>query len=132
MTAVSRHLVCLGVLFYTLPAMPFFAESKPSNEAKSERLPPGWEGSAPRDEIRPTFSYDPKGGRKSGGAFVIVTGDSVAEHGWFRKAFAVTGGKSYRFSAVRRTENVAVPRRSAIVRIVWQDDDGKAVKADVP
>src|SRR5262245_16122929 len=98
MTAVSRRFVCLGVLLsLALPAMPFFAESKPSAEAKADRLPPGWEATSPRDEIRPTFSYDPKGGPNGKGAFVITAADSIGQHGWCQKAFPVTGGKFYRF-----------------------------------
>jgi predicted amidohydrolase/putative intracellular protease/amidase len=132
MTAVSRRFVCLlAVLSLALPAMPFFAES-PSSKDKGGRLPPGWEGAAQRDEIRPSFSYASKGGPRGDGAFVITASDSVAQHGWCQKAFDVVGGKSYRFSAARKTVNVAVPRRCAVVRIVWQDDNGKPVRADVP
>ncbi len=100
--------------------------------AESTRLPAGWGPASPREEIRPTFAFDPAGGPKGGGAFVITAGDSVGYHGWVRKAFPVTGGTFYRFEAARKTERVAVPRRSAVVRIVWQDDTGKAVLADVP
>src|SRR6476661_8286702 len=118
MTASSRRLLCLAFFFVVLP----FSGSQPqSKETKSDRLPPGWDTFAQRDEIRPTFSFDPRGGPHGDGAFVITTGDSVGQHGSFRKAFDVTGGTYYRFSAVRQTDHVAVPRRCAIVRIVWKD-----------
>jgi len=99
---------------------------------RGEPFPAGWQAAAPREEIRPSFAFDARGGPQRNGAFVIVTGDSVAQHGWFQKAFPVDGGKFYRFEAVRRTENVAVPRRCAPVRVVWQDAAGKAVRADPP
>jgi predicted amidohydrolase len=56
----------------------------------------------------------------------------IGYHGWFEKRFAVEGGKTYGFQVERQTENVKTPRRSAIVRIVWQDDQGRAVTADPP
>jgi len=98
----------------------------------ADPFPSGWEAAAQREEIRPTFSYEPKGGPKGDGAFVIATDDSPAQQGRFQKSFSVSGGKFYRFDALRKTEHVEVPRRSAIVRIVWQDSAGKAVSADPP
>lgn len=49
-----------------------------------------------------------------------------------QKTFTVIGGRHYRFSALRKVENVAVPRRSAVVRIVWQDDAGRPVPLSQP
>ena len=40
----------------------------------------------------------------------------------------MTGGEHYRFSAWRRTENVSVPRRSVLARVLWRDETGKEVK----
>lgn len=95
-------------------------------------LPEGWSLEAARDEIRPRGSYDPRGGSRKTGALILDAGDSVAQHGWFQKTFPVEGGKHYRFHALRAMERVALPRRSGPVRIVWQDAEGKPVKADVP
>jgi len=36
----------------------------------------------------------------------------------------VTGGQYCRFTARRRTENVAVPRRSVLARVLWRNDAG--------
>ncbi|MEI7809588.1 MAG: carbon-nitrogen hydrolase family protein, partial [Verrucomicrobiota bacterium] len=52
--------------------------------------------------------------------------------GWFQKSFAVKGGDFYRFDAIRKTSGVAVPRRSALVRVSWQNEAGRMVSADVP
>lgn len=98
----------------------------------SESFPTGWQAMAAREEIRPTFAFDARRGPQQNGAFVIATAASAAEHGWFQKAFPVRGGKSYRFEAARKVENVAVPRRCAPVRIAWQDAAGKPVRADPP
>ena len=96
-------------------------------------LPPeGWEIAAPRDEIRPAFSYDPKGGPNHHGSFVIVHDAREGLDGWFQKSFPVTGGECYRFQAVRKTRGVKVPRRSALTRVVWSDAAGRVVSADVP
>src|SRR4051794_4538940 len=115
MTATSRRFVPVAAWLSLLLATPFFAESPSAKKDGGDRLPPGWYTFAQRDEIRPTFSFDPKGGPNGDGVFVIATGDSVGQHGSFQKAFPVAGGIYYRFSAVRQTDNVAVPRRCAIV-----------------
>src|SRR5262249_34078362 len=80
----------------------------------------------PRDEIRPGFSCDPKGGPKNNGSLVIAADDREGLHGWWQKTFPVVGGHYYRFQAVRKVKDVKVPRRSAAVRIVWQDEKGKS------
>jgi predicted amidohydrolase len=97
-----------------------------------EAIPAGWKAVSPRDEIRPRFSFSPTGGPKKDGALIIVADDREGLHGWFEKSFPVTGGKHYQFSAVRKVEHVALPRRSALARVVWQDDKGKPVLADPP
>ncbi len=97
-----------------------------------EALPPGWIALSPRDEIRPAFSYDPDGGPRQNGGFVIAHDPREGLDGWFQKSFPVSGDEWVRFRAVRKTEGVAGPRRSALVRVLWQDDAGKRVSADVP
>jgi predicted amidohydrolase len=52
--------------------------------------------------------------------------------GWFQKTYQLSGGKFFRFDAVRKLTNVAVPRRSAVVRILWQNAAGEMVAADIP
>lgn len=94
--------------------------------------PAGWSSQSPRDELRPEFSYDPQGGPNRKGAFVIEHDKRDGLHGWWQQTLPVTGGKHYRFSAVRKATNVAVPRRSAVVRILWQDDAGKPVPMSEP
>ena len=95
-------------------------------------FPPGWTTVSPRDEIHPAFSYEPKGGPKQAGSFVVTHDQRDGLDGWFQKSFPVTGGEFYSFHAVRKTFDVAVPRRSTLVRVIWQDQAGKTVPADVP
>lgn len=92
----------------------------------------GWQTVAPRDEIRPAFSFEPKGGPKQAGSWVVTHDRREGLDGWFQKSFAVRGGEFYRFHLVRKTRHVAVPRRSALVRVRWQDEAGHMVSADVP
>lgn len=96
------------------------------------QAPDGWEQKSPRDEIKPNFTFDAKGGPKKSGAFVITSDKIEGLHGWWQKSFPIVGGKHYSFSAVRRTEHVAVPRHSAVARVLWQDDKGQAVYVDPP
>ncbi|MFO0849774.1 MAG: carbon-nitrogen hydrolase family protein [Gemmataceae bacterium] len=95
-------------------------------------LPAGWTAAAPRDELRPAIVFDPAGGPKKTGAFVFTADGRDGLHGWVEKAFPVTGGKHYHVHAVRKATDVAVPRRSAVVRVRWTDDAGKAVPMSEP
>ena len=95
-------------------------------------LPDGWAAVSPRDEIRPEFSFEPNGGAKQAGSFVITHDRREGLDGWIQKSFAVTGGEFYRVSALRKTHDVAVPRHSALMRVLWRDDADKPVRADAP
>lgn len=92
--------------------------------------PEGWQVESPREEICPEFRYDPQGGPEGQGAFLIIADDREGLDGGWSKMFPVEGGRYYRFHAVRKTENVTVPRRSAVVKITWLDSAGKRVKYD--
>ncbi len=94
--------------------------------------PSGWTAQSPREEIRPEFAWDASGGPEKSGCFVITHDDREGLDGWFQKSFSVTRGQFVRFHAVRRTSGVSVPRRSALVRVLWRDDAGKMVSATVP
>lgn len=92
----------------------------------------GWQATAPRDEIRPMFSYAPTGGRDGGGRLIITADRREGLDGSWRKPLPVQGGRTYRFHAVRRIENVAVPRRSAVARLLWRDEKGAPTPCDRP
>ena len=87
-----------------------------------------WATVAPREEIRPQFQRTEAGGKSGHGALVIRADEREGLHGWWQKTFPVSGGQHYRFSAWRRTDNVAVPRRSVLARVLWRADAGKEVK----
>src|SRR6266568_4855059 len=87
-----------------------------------------WTSAAPREEIRPRFQQEETGGKSGHGALIIRADERDGLHGWWQKTFSVTAGRHYRFSAWRRTENVAVPRRSVLARVLWRDDAGNEVK----
>src|SRR5262249_11123590 len=65
-------------------------------------------------------------------AFVITADRRDGLDGWWTKTFPVSGGKHYRFQALYRARDVAVPRRSVLVKINWQDADGKHVPLHEP
>jgi predicted amidohydrolase len=90
--------------------------------------PDEWTTVAPREEIRPQFQQTETGGKSGHGAFSIRADEREGLHGWWQKAFSVTAGQHYRFSAWHHEENIAVPRRSVLARVLWRDDAGKEVK----
>lgn len=95
--------------------------------AKPLTAPEGWQTAAPRDEIRPEFSFQPNAGADGQGSFVIQADGREGLDGYWTKTFSIEGGRHYRFSALRKLKNVESPRRSAVARISWQDDKGRSV-----
>src|SRR6266516_2878568 len=79
--------------------------------------PDGWQPASPREEIKPEFSFDPKGGPKGDGSFTIRADKRDGLHGWWQKTVPIHGGKFYQFRAVRKVRDVEAPRHRAIARI---------------
>jgi predicted amidohydrolase len=94
--------------------------------------PKGWTTQAPREEVRPGFSYDPAGGPEGNGCLVISADDRPGLIGYWQKAYPIQGGHYYQFSSLRRTVGVKVPRRVAVARVLWQDENGRHVLHDEP
>jgi predicted amidohydrolase len=94
--------------------------------------PDGWTGTAARQEIRPTFEFKKDGGPTGNGSLIIRADEREGLDGHWTKTFAVKGGQTYRFHALRRTKNVTSPRRSVLVRVLWRDAQGRAVRHDEP
>ncbi len=100
--------------------------------AVSADAPDGWQPLAPREEIRPEFAYLPAGGRNGTPRLVIECDRREGLDGHWSKTYPIKPGEHYRFSAARRLQNVPLPRRSALVRILWQDSNGNAVIREQP
>ena len=129
----SQCRLCLLILFGgAILAMSGPAQNANPPAPRVAPLPKGWEVKSPREELRPTLSFNASGGPKKDGAFVIEHEQREGLHGWFEKSFPVSGGKHYQFHAVRKATNVAVPRRSVVARILWRDDAGKPVPLSEP
>jgi predicted amidohydrolase len=63
---------------------------------------------------------------------VISQDDREGQLGIWRKVIPVQGGNHYRFETFRRVHNAPSPRRSASVRIIWQDARGRIPPLDPP
>lgn len=85
----------------------------------------GWSQWAPREEIAPVFFYDTRIGRESEGS-LKVTGDADAARmgAWTRSIKEIQPGRSYRFEAWYRTEDVENEARSVIPRLQWKTQNG--------
>ena len=126
MTRVLLSLA-LGMVFEFLIALPAFSADTTARSASD-----GWTAAAPRDEIRPAFASEERGGPDGQPALVIRTDAREGLDGYWLKRFPVTGGKHYRFQASYRARNVVVPRRSVVARLLWHDAKGNQVKRDAP
>jgi predicted amidohydrolase len=102
----------------------------PAAQTVSEAERDGWRTASPRDELRPNFSFIPKKGADGIGILVIQTDKREGLDGYWTKTFSIKGGQHYRFSALRKLHNVESPRRCAVVRLLWQDDNGRSVPTD--
>lgn len=100
--------------------------------AAPEAPPATWRAVSPRDEIRPEFTQTAHGGPGFAPTLVIRADGREGLQGWWTATFPVSGGKFYRFRAVRRVGHVETPRRSVFARVLWQDDQGRQVSTDEP
>ncbi len=91
--------------------------------------PTGWTTASPRDEIKPAFGYNPQGGPKHEGSFVIESGPREGLMGNWTRALPITGGQWYRFSVLRKMTG-ADPRRAGVARVLWHNAKGAAVLRD--
>lgn len=107
------------------------ASERKTGEA-ADAAPPGWHTGAPREEIRPEFAFEPQGGCDGKGCFVIRSDARPGLDGWWTKTFSVSGGKYYHFSVLYKSQSVAVPRRSIVAKLDWQDAQGRSVLLDEP
>src|SRR5262245_32625708 len=98
----------------------------------TEAAPDGWKTAAPRDEIKPAFRHEPRGGHGGQGVFLIAGDQREGTSGWWQKSFPVEGGKAYRFTAWRKSDGVSSPRTSGLARVLWRDAKGNSVKRDEP
>src|SRR5262245_9019882 len=81
-------------------------------QGATSSTPEGWQTASPREELRPRFAFEPKGGADGQGVFVIQTDAREGLDGYWLKSFPVKGGQYYRFSTLRKLKNVESPRRS--------------------
>jgi len=103
-----------------------------SDAPPSVLAPDGWRAVAPRADIRPHFAYEPRGGSDGSGSLIIRTDQREGLAGCWTRTFSVHGGKHYRFFALFKGNNIAVPRRSVLVKLHWQDEKGGRVLLDEP
>ncbi len=125
---MTRLTLLLKALLCLLPCGIGWSAS-PSSTTPVE-APAGWLHAAPRDEVRPEFAYQASMGRSGKGVFIIQHDAREGLDGYWTKTFPIEGGQFYRFEAYRRSEDVTSPRRSAVVRLLWQDEKGKRVLRD--
>lgn len=96
-----------------------------------------WERWSPRPEIAPRFAREARenradegaAGGKPGPEALLIACDQAASWGaWRQRIDGVQGGRTYRFSALYRTQNVAHPLRSVSAQLDWLDAMGQRVR----
>ncbi len=109
------------------------SEGSPSSSSPPPfGTPEGWQTGAPREELRPAFAYEPKGGADGQGCFIIRADGREGLDGWWTRTYPVEGGKAYRFVARYQANSVAVPRQSVVAKLDWRDAQSGSVPLDEP
>ncbi|HBL45618.1 MAG TPA: carbon-nitrogen hydrolase family protein, partial [Planctomycetaceae bacterium] len=121
MKRVSGGLFVLGLLLSCQTA-----------SAGEPGLHDGWQAMSPREELRPEITWQADAGPDQQGAFLIQADGREALMGHLQKSFPVEGGKTYEFTALRKTEGIDLVRRVGAVRLIWLDQNGKRVTRDKP
>ncbi len=133
---VLRHLFCdvqrravrgrFTLMLLTAATVSTLLPSTLLTNAVGEEL--RWHAETPRDEIRPMFE------RGDAGSLIIRADDRHGLNGWYATTMPVEGGRHYRFSVSRRTSGLsaAVLSRTAVTRLIWQDEKGGRVDRDEP
>src|SRR5262245_11806699 len=91
-----RQVLAASATGFVLTSLPgqAAADSKGLPELDPGPAPPdGWATMSPRDELRPSFAYDTRGGPDGRPAFVIQTDSRAGRIGSWKRTFPVTGGK---------------------------------------
>jgi predicted amidohydrolase len=131
-SAMHRTLPLVLILTVMAAWLAWAAPEQGPRSRDASQAPDGWTTASPRPEIRPDFAFEPNSGMDGRGALVITADRREGLDGWWTKTFPITGGKHYRFQAFYRATDVAVPRRSIVVKINWEDAQGKRVPLDEP
>jgi predicted amidohydrolase len=103
-----------------------------ANEIVALTDPSRWKPDSPRDEIRPSFEFQPSGGPTGGPTLLIRADDREGLDGHWTTTLEIGGGRFYRFHALRRIQNVDSSRRSTLARILWRDAHHQPVRHDRP
>ena len=90
-----------------------------------------WQSVAAREEIKPIFEAE-RIGDDDRGELIIAADEREGLSGHWRRTYAVTGGRHYRFSVLRKTAGIEHPRRAAVARVLWRDQEGRKVKHAEP
>src|SRR6187401_1841538 len=82
--------------------------------------PPNWHTWAPRDEIKPSFSFNPQAGADGKGAWIIEADHREGLYGAWVGEFPVEGGKFYRFASRHRFAGSHDDRQCVVARVLWR------------
>tara|TARA_R110002111_G_scaffold256979_2_gene324673 strand:+ start:177552 stop:178904 length:1353 start_codon:yes stop_codon:yes gene_type:complete len=116
-----------GILFFLAILL-----SPQVGHAGDPGLHDGWRAMTPREELRPTVSWDADAGPTNKGAYIIQADGREGLMGHIQKTFPVEGGKTYEFTALRKTEGIDLVRRAGAARLIWLDQEGKRIIRDQP
>lgn len=89
-----------------------------------------WQSVAAREEIKPVFESYPVDDDDR--ELVIAADQREGLNGHWQKSLPIEGGQYYQFSVFRKTDGMEYPRRSAVARVLWRDQNGGKVKHAEP
>lgn len=120
----TMSIILLGLISFT--------PSELTGEELKVSVPSGWTTHSPREEITPDFDYLPPINENPTGTLIIRADDREGLVGTWLRTFPVEGGETYKFSALQQTQGLEFARRTAVIRLIWQNENGKNAIRDEP
>lgn len=117
-------IIALSILIALCP-LAAFAEEESIVDSQGWR----WTTAAPRDEIKPQFSYSQSGGPEhQDDVLTILSDGNPGIDGAWIATVPVNEDTTYRFFSKRKADGVPAPHRSAPVKISWLNKEGRLVQ----
>ncbi len=123
---------CPSLVLLSMSLILVYVSVVHASDRKTSSNPPlEWTFKSPRSEITPSHRQIPAT-NKTPALLEISSDHREGLAGYWCARHPVEGGTHLEFSVRRSTDNLHLKRRAAVVRVLWLDNQGRAVKRAKP
>jgi predicted amidohydrolase len=130
--AVLLLLIALPRSFAQAPPRSHSSELPVASPPLLSQTLEGWTSKSPRPDAAPAFTHLPTAGPHGGPCLEISSDHRSGLHGWWQKTVPVAGGRWYHFKILRQADNLPQPRRNAVPRLFWLDENNQPPLRETP